>query len=580
MSIRFDRARKREHPLKSFVWLLVVMTALMALPLEAESVSRESAGKWFLNPQTQNWTCATEPGLLTIGTGQGAGKCYAGYTNNLAFVHAIPTVRTRATGTKYFFYVQVWAAAEGPGSECAGSDTILLFESPYSSAGAMGDVNPIYRGTVVPIGDCGGGFSWSFQSVFRDPGFGATYILAQRVDITAGQGFDEIWMGKSLPNGQGYDEGIYFSWEKLLKTTLSGHSVYGAYLIPDAGGYVWRGYLSNSHAGGWGATPLVVDWLNNNIKYKTGPTTWATIPIGGSMTTTLPYIQHHGFVSDYSLVRGRRELHLTNPVTKSGNRPLAVCNDTPYVNNNNGSILAGRWDNGQQPYYLVVDSNFNVVQSERNLVSSLFPLPSDTGFSYGSLKRVETLAGQSIYYGSQNWSICNVVLNTWNHWSGSGIRFGSVVDSGSIFSTQTPGGFIDTLGKSWSVGNEFSSSVSGNVTHLRYYRAAEETGIHTLKLWTTAGALLGSVNVDFGSDLTAGWEVGALPGNGVAITANTHYVATVTTRSSRQSKTNCGFASPISNGSLTGHGGRWLEGDGLFPTNTSCANFWTDVYFN
>jgi hypothetical protein len=582
MSIRCDCARKREHPLKNFVWLLIVITAVMALPLEAESVSREFAGKWFLNPQTQNWTCATEPGLLPIGAGQGAGKCGAGFINNLAFVHAIPTVRTRATGTKYFFYVQVWAAAEGPGSECAGSDTILLFESPYSIAGAMGDVAPIYRGTVVPIGDCGGGFSWSFQSVFRDPGFGATYILAQRVDISAGQGFDEIWMGKSLPNAQGYDEGIYFSWQKLLKTTISGHHVYGAYLIPDAGGFVWRGYLSNSHAGGWGATPLIVDWSNNNIRYKTGPgpTEWATIPIGGSMTTTLPYIQHHGFVTDYSFVRGRRELHLTNPVLKSGNRPLAVCNDTPYVNNNNESILSGRWEKGQQPYYLVVDSNFNVVQSDRNLVSSLFPLPSDTGFSHGSLKRVETLAGQSIYYGSQNWSICNVVLNSWNNWSGSGIRFGSVADSVSIFTTQAPGGFIDTLGKSWSVGNELSSSINGNVTHLRYYRAAEETGVHTLKLWTTTGALLGSVNVDFGSDLTAGWEVGALPGNGVAITANSRYVVTVTTRSSRQSKTDCGFASPISNDSLTGYGGRWVEGDGIFPTNSSCANFWTDVYFN
>jgi hypothetical protein len=554
--------------------VLFLLAFLAHVPLEAESVSRESSGQWYLNPQTQNWTCATEPGLLTIGSGYGAGQCKANYINNLAFIHAMPQVRTRATGTKYFFYVQVWAAAEGPGSECSGSDTILLFESPYSVAGAMGNVAPIYRGTVVPIGDCGGGFSWSFQSVFRDPGLRATYIIAQRVDVAGQQPFNETWMGTSLANSQGYDEGIHFSWQKLLKTTITDHSVYGAYLIPDAGGFVWRGYLSNSHPGGWGATPLIVDWLNNNIRYKTGPgsTAWATIPIGGNMTT-LPHIQHHGFMTDYTFVRGRRELHLTDPPSKSGNRPLAVCPDNPYLNNN-------RWGKGQRPYYLVVDSNFNVVQSERKLVSSLFPLPSDTGFSHGSVTRVETLAGQNIYYGSQNWSICNVVLNTWNPWSGSGIRVGSVVDSGSIFTSQTPGGFADTLGMIWSVGNEFSSSVNGNVTHLRYYRAAEETGVHTLKLWTAAGALLGSVTMDFGSDATAGWEAGALPGNGVAITANNHYVVTVTTTSSSQSKTNCGFASPISNGSLTGHGGRWVQGNGIFPTNNSCSNFWTDVYFN
>jgi hypothetical protein len=396
----------------------------------AESATNEFAGKWFLNPSTQNWTCATEPGLLPIGSGYGAGKCKAGNSRNLAFISAHPTVQARATGTKYFFYVQVWAAAEGPGSECSGSDTILLFETPYSIAGAKADVAPIYRGTVVPQGDCSGGFSWTFHSVFRDMGFGATYMLAQRVNVAGGQGFNEIWVGESFGDMAGYDEGIYFQWTKLFGTTIPNHSIYGAYLIPDAGGLVWRGYLNNSHPGGWGVTPLIVDWINFNIRYKTGPgaTAWTTIPMYGNITTTLPHIQHHGFVTSYSFVRGRRELHFSNPVPKSGNRPLPVCPDNPYVNNNNGSLLPGRWDNGQQPYYLVVDSNFNLVQDSRNLYSSLFPLPSDTGMSHGGVRRVETLAGQTIYYGSQNWSICNVVLNSWNHWSGAGIRFGRVED--------------------------------------------------------------------------------------------------------------------------------------------------------
>ena len=166
-----------QKTLRNRVGPLVVLMAATALPLKAESASREVSGQWFLDPQSQNWTCQTEPLLLTIGPGYGAGQCKASYINNLAFVHAIPTVRTRATGTKYFFYVQVWAAAEGPGSECTGSDTILLFESPYTAAGALGTVAPIYRGTIVPIADCGGGFSWSFQSVFRDLGLGVTYIL-------------------------------------------------------------------------------------------------------------------------------------------------------------------------------------------------------------------------------------------------------------------------------------------------------------------------------------------------------------------------------------------------------------------
>lgn len=149
----------------------------------------------------------------------------------------------------------------------------------------------------------------------------------------------------------------------------------------------------------------------------------------------------------------------------------------------------------------------------------------------------------------------------------------------SGFTSQTPAEFADTLGKSWSVGNDFSSSIAGAVTHLRYYRAAEETGVHTLKLWTASGTLLKSVSVDFGSDLTAGWETAQLS-PAVAIQAGVTYTVTVTTTGPTQSKTTCGFSAPVSNGPLTFTGGRWVEGNGIFPTNGSCSNFWTDVYFD
>jgi len=114
------------------------------------------------------------------------------------------------------------------------------------------------------------------------------------------------------------------------------------------------------------------------------------------------------------------------------------------------------------------------------------------------------------------------------------------------------------------------------VTHLRYYKAAEETGLHTLKLWTESGTLLGSVEVNFGTG--EGWVTGQLLPS-LSIQANTHYVVTVTT-STKQSKTSCGLSPPITNGPLTALGGRWLEGNGIFPTTTSCSNFWTDVYFD
>jgi hypothetical protein len=148
-----------------------------------------------------------------------------------------------------------------------------------------------------------------------------------------------------------------------------------------------------------------------------------------------------------------------------------------------------------------------------------------------------------------------------------------------IFKNQTPASFIDTGGQDWSVGNVFSSSIPGYVTHLRYYKAAEEAGIHTLKLWTEAGQFLASVDVNFGTAGSAGWKTGKLSGNGVQIQDGTRYAVSVTT-STRQSKTDCGFSSPITNGPITGHGGRWQQGNGIFPGTTSCSNFWTDVYFD
>jgi len=146
----------------------------------------------------------------------------------------------------------------------------------------------------------------------------------------------------------------------------------------------------------------------------------------------------------------------------------------------------------------------------------------------------------------------------------------------SILPPRTPAEFIDTGGTPYSVGNIFSSSEDGVITHLKYYKAAEETGNHTLKLWTISGQLLASASVNFSSSF-AGWVTADIPDTTIA--KNTQYVVSVTTYT-KQSKTSCGFSSPISTGPLTATGGLWVAGDGVFPTTGSCSNFWTDVLFN
>ena len=154
----------------------------------------------------------------------------------------------------------------------------------------------------------------------------------------------------------------------------------------------------------------------------------------------------------------------------------------------------------------------------------------------------------------------------------------SLICNVSILPPRTPAEFLDANGHVYTVGNIFTSSVNGVITHLKYYRAGLETGTHELKLWTLGGQLLattGQVNFPAG---VAGWVTFPLTASR-SITSNTQYVVTVTTYT-QQSKTACGFSTPISSGPLTATGGLWGEGDGIFPNTGSCSNFWTDVIFN
>ena len=153
----------------------------------------------------------------------------------------------------------------------------------------------------------------------------------------------------------------------------------------------------------------------------------------------------------------------------------------------------------------------------------------------------------------------------------------NLICSVNIFTTQSPAEFLDQAGQSYSAGNIFTSSVAGVITHLRYFKAPEESGSHTLKLWRYSDQqLLTSGVVDFTAGFS-GWVMVDVPD--VAIAANTQYVASITTFT-KQSKTPCGFSTPVSNGSLQATGGLWVAGNGIFPTTSSCSNFWMDVRFS
>ncbi len=138
------------------------------------------------------------------------------------------------------------------------------------------------------------------------------------------------------------------------------------------------------------------------------------------------------------------------------------------------------------------------------------------------------------------------------------------------------------------VGMKFTSSTAGQITALKFYRSAGDTGPDLLSLWTATGTKLGSAT--FTNTSASGWQTVTLP-TAVNINANTTYIASYHTTGAYVA-TNNYFTSAVTSGPLTapstttaGGNGVYTYGgnntNGIFPTSTfGAANYWVDVVFN
>ncbi|KRR21604.1 hypothetical protein CQ13_30745 [Bradyrhizobium retamae] len=159
----------------------------------------------------------------------------------------------------------------------------------------------------------------------------------------------------------------------------------------------------------------------------------------------------------------------------------------------------------------------------------------------------------------------------------------------SLFSaSDTPAQTNLNDGAQLEVGMKFTSSVAGQITALKFYRSAGDTGTDVLNLWTATGTLLGSAT--FTNTAASGWQTVTLPST-VSIAANTTYIASYHTTGAYVA-TNNYFTTAVTNGPLTapstttiaGGNGVYAYGGtsttGIFPTNTyGAANYWVDVVF-
>ena len=161
------------------------------------------------------------------------------------------------------------------------------------------------------------------------------------------------------------------------------------------------------------------------------------------------------------------------------------------------------------------------------------------------------------------------------------IMFTSSAHAASLFpSSSVPGMPASTDAQPVELGVRFTSDISGFVTGIRFYKGATNTGPHTGKLWTTSGALLGSVS--FTNEMASGWQEASFS-SPIAIAANTQYIASYHTQSGNYAFDANYFTSQgVENAPLhapAGGNGRY-GASGAYPTNTwLSSNYFRDIVF-
>ena len=156
-----------------------------------------------------------------------------------------------------------------------------------------------------------------------------------------------------------------------------------------------------------------------------------------------------------------------------------------------------------------------------------------------------------------------------------------VATTASLFTASTTPTTVDSGDKNAvELGVKFTSSTSGYITGVRFYKASTNTGTHTGSLWSASGQLLATAT--FTGEGASGWQQVnfATP---VAITAGTTYVASYHTTVGHYSVSRSYFASTYTSGplSVSVNGGVYLYGAGGFPTSSfQASNYFVDVVFS
>ncbi len=152
----------------------------------------------------------------------------------------------------------------------------------------------------------------------------------------------------------------------------------------------------------------------------------------------------------------------------------------------------------------------------------------------------------------------------------------------SMFGVATPKLPDAGDGDDLTLGTKFTTSASGYISAIRFYKAASNTGVHTGTLYSTNGAVLASGT--FSNESATGWQTLTFP-NPVPVSAGVSYVAAYHAPNGHYSADGYYFRSTFNAGVLSAPGGAGVS-NGVYANGTSFpqktynqTNYWVDPVY-
>lgn len=173
----------------------------------------------------------------------------------------------------------------------------------------------------------------------------------------------------------------------------------------------------------------------------------------------------------------------------------------------------------------------------------------------------------------QNISVKFGGTNTQLTWSPRPITCNASMFPNDVPQTTASGG-----GSTWEQGVEFSSSVSGQITQVKFWKASgEPSGNHVGRIWTTNGTLLAQAS--FFNETSSGWQTATLS-PALQISAGVRYKVTYNVQSVVSKTFDVFNNGPLNRSPFTIYGSSFCSPAGCFPTTGSTSNLFADIVLN